>query len=280
VNIVAERELDAEDGLAGPRAGGDLAVVPLDDDAACDVKAKPGALADVLGGVERLERPGQYLGGHPGAGVGDLDDDVLGVRSGRDAERPAGVHGVDGVVDEVRPHLVEVGRVRLDARHAGAVFTDDGHAFSQLLPQHHQGAVDALGHVDELQRGPVELRVGLHGRDEPRNPLGRLLHLRQQHGRRQGACHPLQARFERAIAQYLACPFAPGNVGSGRRKGGRDIPRGCDPVRHEPVGERFFPIGQRQRAHAGRSAAKLTPQLVDGDELPGRQGPLGQERKR
>jgi hypothetical protein len=255
-------------------------VVALDDDAPRDVKAKPGALADVLGGVERLERPGQYLGGHPGAGVGDLDDDVPGVRSGRDAERPAGVHGVDGVVDDVRPHLVEVGWVRLDTRHAGAVSADDGHAVSQLLPQHHQGAVDALGDVDELQRGPVELRVGLHGRDEPRNPLGRLLYLRQQNRRRQGACHPFQARFKRAAGQYLACPFAPGNVGPGRRESGSDVPRDGDPVLREPVGERFFPIGQRQRAHAGRSGAKLTTQLVDGDELPGRQGPLGQARER
>src|SRR5690242_223422 len=56
----AAREQDAEDGLAGPRVDGDLAVVAVDDDAACDVEAKPGAFADILGGVERLERPGRY----------------------------------------------------------------------------------------------------------------------------------------------------------------------------------------------------------------------------
>src|SRR5262249_1698372 len=121
MGVAALRELDAEDGLAGPRVGGDLAVVALDDDAAGDVKAQPGALAGFLGGVERLERPGQYLGRHSAAGVGDLDDNVPGDCSCRDAERSVGVHGVDGVVDDVRPRLVEVGRVRLDVRHAGAV---------------------------------------------------------------------------------------------------------------------------------------------------------------
>jgi hypothetical protein len=51
-------------------------------------------------------------------------------------------------------------------------------------------------------------------------------------------------------------------------------------VRFEPVGERFFAIGQLQRAHARRRAAELMAHGVDGEELLGRQGSLGQADQR
>ena len=54
---------------------GDLPRVALDDDPPGDVEAEAGAPADLLGREERLERAGRHLGGHPGAGIGDLDDD-------------------------------------------------------------------------------------------------------------------------------------------------------------------------------------------------------------
>ena len=116
-------------------------------------------MADVFGGVERLKRTRLHLGRHPGAGVGDLDDDVPGAGPGRDTERSVRVHGIDGVLDDVRPYLVELDRVRLDLRHAGPVIADDGDAVLQPLPEHYQGAVDTFCDVDELQRGPVKLRV-------------------------------------------------------------------------------------------------------------------------
>ena len=50
-----QRQADLERRPTGPGVDADVAVVLLDDDAPGDVQAKPGALADGLGGEERLE---------------------------------------------------------------------------------------------------------------------------------------------------------------------------------------------------------------------------------
>ena len=61
-------------------------------------------------------------GGMPGAGVGDLDDDRVAVGAGADRQRALAVHGVDGVVDEVGPDLVELAGVGVDLR-AGRAYS-------------------------------------------------------------------------------------------------------------------------------------------------------------
>ena len=43
--------------------------------------------------------------------------------------------------------------VRLDARQVGVVVAHDRDAVAQLVPEHHQGALEALGDVDRLQGG-------------------------------------------------------------------------------------------------------------------------------
>ena len=70
---------DAEDGVARPGVDGELATVSLDDDAPRDVEAEAGALADILGREEGLERAGCDLRRHARAAVPDLDDDGVAV---------------------------------------------------------------------------------------------------------------------------------------------------------------------------------------------------------
>src|SRR5512145_2480166 len=109
-----QRQPDPNDGVPGPRVDVDLPAVTLHDDSAGQVEPEPGALADLLGREERLEGVGGDLLGHTVAGIPDLDDDgaVIGVRP--DRERPLALHGVDRVVDEVGPHLVELAGRGLD----------------------------------------------------------------------------------------------------------------------------------------------------------------------
>ena len=86
------------------------------------------------------------------------------------------------------------------------------------MPEHHQGAVDAIGHIDLLHRGPVHLRVRLDGGDEFGDAPGGLLHLRQQRGDGERARHPLQARFQRRSGQRRRRPLAPGRDRPRRRR--------------------------------------------------------------
>src|SRR5208282_4397973 len=109
-------DADSQYRFSLPGVDGDRAAVALHDDAPCDVEAQAGAFADILGRVKGLERAGRHVRRHARAGVADLDDDVVPLGPGRQPERARAGHGVDGVVDKVGPHLVQLAGVCLDPR--------------------------------------------------------------------------------------------------------------------------------------------------------------------
>ena len=92
----------------------DRAVMALHD-AAGDVEAEARALADVLGREKRIEDAVRDVRGNARPVVDDPHDDLALDSGGLDADVSAG-RGVDGVVEEVRPHLVELAAVALDCR--------------------------------------------------------------------------------------------------------------------------------------------------------------------
>ena len=124
------------------------------------------------------------------------------------------VHGIEGVVDEVGPHLVQLGGEGLDAGDEGVVVPYDGDLGGDAVREHRQGALQPLGQVGRLHGRPVELGVGLDGRDQVRDAPGGFLDLTQQGGRGKRADHPLQSRLERGLAGRLSDPFAPVDVGT------------------------------------------------------------------
>ena len=65
------------------------------------------------------------FGRHPGSGVGDLDDNMLAFDAGRCPKRALALHGVDGVVHQVRPDLIELAWYRFDAWHVVGVVADN-----------------------------------------------------------------------------------------------------------------------------------------------------------
>src|SRR5205823_1724646 len=99
------------------------------DEAVDAGEAEPGALADLLGGVERVENLVDDVGRDAGAGIRDLDQHVFADRHalvlqtaafiGADVrraqrERTAVGHGVPGVDGEVDDRLLELADVGLD----------------------------------------------------------------------------------------------------------------------------------------------------------------------
>ena len=86
-----------------------IAVMLLDDDPPGQIQAEPGALAERLGGEERREDPVDDVLGDAGSVVADLDPDhVVALARRAHRQRAVAAHGLDGVVDDVRPHLVEI----------------------------------------------------------------------------------------------------------------------------------------------------------------------------
>src|ERR1700716_516899 len=121
--IDGEQRLDA--GVARLRLHADVAVVATDDDAIADVQTEAGAVANVLGREERFEDAPLQLGRNSGPGVADLDKDPIVFSGGPNSQRPFPIHGVDGVVDQVGPHLVQLARLGADLGEAPVVVPYD-----------------------------------------------------------------------------------------------------------------------------------------------------------
>src|SRR5215469_7913974 len=104
----AEGKAYEEMRVAGHRLDAQVAVVAADDDTPADIQPEAGALADRLGGEERLEDPLLDVGGHARPRVTDIDQKLVTVKRRPDSQRAQPGHGRDRVVDQVRPHLIEL----------------------------------------------------------------------------------------------------------------------------------------------------------------------------
>ena len=147
--------------------GGALARVALDEDRAPvllhdpvrDRQPEPGALADALGGEERVVDAPDVLAADPVAGVAHLDHHgvVVGMRAQR--QPAAARHRVARVQDQVEEHLLDAVLVAAHRRHV----------LRQLAPHPDPRAVELvlderehvgqhLVHVDLLELGPARAR--------------------------------------------------------------------------------------------------------------------------
>src|SRR5205807_10444109 len=101
-----ERKPDVKSRPPGHRVELDRAAESLGDDPACRVETEPGALADVLGGEERVENPIADLVRDPGAVVDDVDSRTVPVACGGDRYLARVAERFDRVCEQVRPDLV------------------------------------------------------------------------------------------------------------------------------------------------------------------------------
>src|SRR5579863_4738208 len=119
-----------ETSVAGLRFHFDAAVMFLND-AHDGVEAEAGAFANGLGGEEGIEDARFDFRRNAWAVVADLDANGVKVAAGTDAEFALAVHGVDSVVDEIGPNLVEFAPESADAREIGSVVARNGYALLQ-----------------------------------------------------------------------------------------------------------------------------------------------------
>src|SRR6202044_2380432 len=112
----------------------------VDDDAPRDVETETGPFTERLGGEERLEYSRTDLFGHAGPRVPDGDREKVLVAPRADRQDARRAHGADGVVDQVRPHLVEFGGVDGN-RWKGTVVLSPHLNVPELRCEHGQRAV-------------------------------------------------------------------------------------------------------------------------------------------
>lgn len=140
---------EGEDGaFAGPSVHVDPAAV-LFDDAVADGQSQPRSFPDFLGGVERVEDPGDVFLRDAGSLVPDFEVEAVLrlVLPSPQVQLPAPVHGLHAVDDQVDQHLLEALGVQVGPDVLGNVHAD----------------ADVSGHLAfEQPEGPVHQRLQDH----------------------------------------------------------------------------------------------------------------------
>src|SRR5579863_7937762 len=95
-------------------------------DANGGIQSEAGAIADAFGGEERIENPVLNFRRDAWAVVANLDDHRVELAAGADSQFAVSVHGVDSIVDQVRPYLIQFTAIRADPRQFSIIITGNG----------------------------------------------------------------------------------------------------------------------------------------------------------
>ena len=177
----AEEELDR--GAFARRAFDPRRAARLARHAVDHRQAEPGALADLLGGEEGLERAGGDVLGHSGAGVADGQLDIaavveLGVAAdldlaGGEGQHSAVGHGVAGVDGEVEHGDLELGRVGHHRQHLLVEVEALLDARAEHVAQQRAHVLDQRRDVGRPHLEPLDPAERQQLAGQPRPALGR-----------------------------------------------------------------------------------------------------------
>src|SRR5216683_6065892 len=123
------READFEAGLAGFGLELDFTAVAIGDNAMADNQSQTGAGTDRLSGKKRLENPGLDFGRDTAPIIHDFHDYLIVFDASADADLARALNGIDRVVDEIGPDLIEFAAIGHDARRRGVKGPGDGDVF-------------------------------------------------------------------------------------------------------------------------------------------------------
>ena len=186
-----------------------------------DAEPEPGALADALGGEERIEDALQMLGSDAAAVVLDLHRHVAVARLGRDPDGAAVADRLAGVHDQVQEHLLELLRHAADGRQLDVEALDPS-AAAQLGGRHVQHVLEQLVQIGRLAQLAAGVREALHAAHDLRRPvdaldrfLDQLLSLGDQLGLRLRPAGALELAAHRLPVRWRAARGSSARTRSG-----------------------------------------------------------------
>jgi hypothetical protein len=108
----------------------------FDNDSVANDQSEAGSRA-TLGGEER-DGKNMRLGFRRNAAavVGDLDEEVGTVTPGLNVDSSSSIHRIDGIVDEVGPHLIKLAAVGAELRQGAVKVARDGGVFQFVISRH------------------------------------------------------------------------------------------------------------------------------------------------
>src|SRR5437867_4108291 len=149
--VLVDGQPDFEAGFAWTGLKLNFAAMSVTNDAVADDQAKAGTGADRFGGEKRFEHVRLHLRRNAGAVVHDFDDELIVLQGCADTDFARALDGVDRVINEIGPYLIEFAAISHNARH-GAIEGPNERDVLQFVTQHGQGALDSFMDVHLLHR--------------------------------------------------------------------------------------------------------------------------------
>src|SRR5665213_1164436 len=201
-------------GAAGLRGKTDHAAILLHD-AMHDAEADAGAHADRFGGVEGIEDVRLAFGRDAAAVIADADANLGAAILKRfldprpDLDMAMRRSGIDGIVEQVGPYLIEPGAEGLKYREIGGeFFLDHNLLLAKLVGENDERGMNAVVDVDRLALPSFALvSVGLHREYKIGDPADALFNRADKlHAGDQGS-QPAQGIGEDRAGKLLARAF-------------------------------------------------------------------------
>ena len=174
----------------------DFTAVPVGHDTIADHQTQARSRPDAFGGVERLEDVRLNFRRNAAAVVGDFHHHLVVIQKCGDADLPRSFDRVDGVIEQIRPHLVEFAAVGHDSWNRAIVLARDRDLL-ELVAQHRQRVLNPFVHVHLLHRRLVHVRIRFDGFDQLGNARRAPFHLVQQRIQRQARFQPTEGVTQR-----------------------------------------------------------------------------------
>src|SRR5262249_4141230 len=152
----------------------------LPHDALDRVQAETSALPDALGREEGLKDVGLDFGGDSWAAVTNLHHDATVVTIGPNSKLALAAHGVNRVVDDVGPNLVQLAAEGIHQKRQGLIITFHSHTLFELVVQDGERGFEALYDIDILYGSLVHVSVFLDRPNQVRDPRSAALDFVQQ----------------------------------------------------------------------------------------------------
>ena len=221
------------------------------DDAMHDAQAEASAYADGLGGVEGVEDLGLAFDGDAGAVVADADAEVsllftVGERflcPGANADATALRDGVDGVVEEIGPDLIEAGAFGVEeGKVGGEIFFEGDFFFAEFVAEDDERGIDAVVDVYALELALALVGVGFDGHDEVGDAANALFDGADELHAGDERIEPAKGVGEGLARELCAGALELRGTEAGRDQRGSHLPSVGEIGGLHPFGKRFFGV--------------------------------------
>src|ERR1039458_7218345 len=178
---------------------------------------------DTLVSEELLENMGLDFRRDARSVVADFDQQAIQLAGGADAQFALALHGVDGVVDQVGPDLVQLAAARADLRQAAVEIELHIDTLFEAVPQHQQRAFDPLVDVHFLLRTLIHISVLFNRADQIGDAAGGVFDLIEQSSDGEGsgdACEEIGPRLRGELRGHAV---EPGSFAARIHQGGRQV---------------------------------------------------------